>query len=78
MLGRRDVGQGRFFADQTYHFQTLRVLNDIAADGADTSEVLETIKHIRSGTGLNVMVEVVNPLGDPQLQALAHYFSRLR
>jgi cytochrome c553 len=31
----------------------------------------------RSGTGLNVMVEVVNPLGDPQLQALAHYFSRL-
>jgi alpha-beta hydrolase superfamily lysophospholipase len=49
MLGRRDVGRGRFFADQTYHFQTLRVLNDIASDGADTSEVLETIKHIRSG-----------------------------
>ena len=38
-----------FFTDQTYHFQTLRVLNDIAADGADTSEVLETINHIRSG-----------------------------
>jgi hypothetical protein len=33
---------------QRWH-QTLRVLNDIAADGADTSEVLETIKHIRSG-----------------------------
>ncbi|WP_338822172.1 alpha/beta hydrolase family protein [Bradyrhizobium septentrionale] len=45
----RDVGHDRFFADQTYHFQTLRALTDIAADGADTSEVLETIKHIRSG-----------------------------
>jgi alpha-beta hydrolase superfamily lysophospholipase len=45
----RDVGRDRFFHDQTYHFQTLRALNDIAADGADTSEVLETIKHIRSG-----------------------------
>src|SRR3977135_3358393 len=44
-----DHGQGRFFTDQTYHFQTLRALTDIAADGADTAEVLETIKHIRSG-----------------------------
>src|SRR6516164_5760908 len=49
VLSNRDVGRGRFFDDQTYHFQTLRALNDIAADGADTSEVLETIKHIRSG-----------------------------
>jgi alpha-beta hydrolase superfamily lysophospholipase len=48
-LRREDVGQGRFFADQTYHFQTLRVLNDVPSDGADTAEVLETIKHIRSG-----------------------------
>ncbi|MBR1146648.1 S9 family peptidase [Bradyrhizobium sp. AUGA SZCCT0431] len=44
-----DRGQSRFFADQSYHFQTLRALTDIAADGADTSEVLETIRHIRSG-----------------------------
>jgi hypothetical protein len=43
------VGQGRFFADQTYHFQTLRVMNDVPSDGADTAEVLETIKHVRSG-----------------------------
>jgi alpha-beta hydrolase superfamily lysophospholipase len=48
-FGRQDVGQGRFFADQTYHFATLRVLNDVSSDGADTSEVLETIRHIRSG-----------------------------
>jgi pimeloyl-ACP methyl ester carboxylesterase len=39
----------KFFSDQTYHFQTLRALNDIPSGGADTSEVLETIKHIRSG-----------------------------
>jgi alpha-beta hydrolase superfamily lysophospholipase len=39
----------RFFADQTYHFQTLRALSDIASGGADTSEVLETIKHIKVG-----------------------------
>jgi pimeloyl-ACP methyl ester carboxylesterase len=46
-----DIGQARFFADQTYHFQTLRALSDVPSDGADTSEVLETIKHIRSGDG---------------------------
>ena len=46
---RRDVGQGRFFADQSHHFQTLRVLNDVASDGADAAEVLETIKRIRAG-----------------------------
>jgi hypothetical protein len=39
----------KFFKQQTYHFQTLRALNDIPYDGADTSEVLETIKHIRAG-----------------------------
>jgi hypothetical protein len=38
----------KFFNDQTYHFQTLRALNDIPYGGADTSEVLETIKHIRA------------------------------
>jgi alpha-beta hydrolase superfamily lysophospholipase len=48
-LRRGDVGQGRFFADQSYHFQTLRAMNDVASDGADTAEVLETIKRIRSG-----------------------------
>jgi hypothetical protein len=48
-LRRGDVGQGRFFADQSYHFQVLRALSDVPSDGADTSEVLETIKHIRSG-----------------------------
>jgi alpha-beta hydrolase superfamily lysophospholipase len=47
--GRAGYGQSRFFGDQAYHFQTLRALNDIQADGADTMEVLETITHIRQG-----------------------------
>jgi hypothetical protein len=34
----RGEGQTRFFADQAYHFQTLRVLNSIRADGADVGE----------------------------------------
>lgn len=45
----KDMGSPRFFADQTYHFQTLRALSDIPADGADTQEVLETIRHIPAG-----------------------------
>ena len=49
ILHRKDVGNGRFFANQSYHFQTLRAMNDVAADGADTAEVLETIKQIRAG-----------------------------
>ena len=37
----------RYFRDQAFHFQTIRVLNNIRADGADTSEVIETIGQIR-------------------------------
>ena len=44
-----DTGQSRFFKDQTYHFQTLRALSDEPYGGSDTEEVLETVKHIRSG-----------------------------
>ncbi len=42
----RDRGSGRFFRNQTYHFATLRALNSIPYDGADTGEILETVKHI--------------------------------
>jgi hypothetical protein len=49
ILHRKDVGNARFFANQPYHFQTLRAMNDVASDGADTAEVLETIKQIRAG-----------------------------
>lgn len=47
LLGRR--GTLRYFRDQAFHFQTLRALNNVRADGADTAEVLETIGHIREG-----------------------------
>ena len=43
------VSRSRFFGDQTYHFQTLRALSYIPYGGADTSEVLETIRHIKAG-----------------------------
>ena len=39
----------RFFRDQAFHFQTLRTVNNICADGADTGEVLQTISNIRDG-----------------------------
>lgn len=44
-----DRGQARFFADQTYHFQTLRAFSDIPFGGGDTGEILETIKHVEAG-----------------------------
>ena len=37
----------RFFRDQAFHFQTLRTVNNICANGADTGEVLQTISNIR-------------------------------
>ena len=48
VVGQRS-GERRFFRDQAFHFQTLRALNNLRADGADTGEVLETIAHIREG-----------------------------
>jgi cytochrome c553 len=33
---------------------------------------------VRTGTGINAMVDVVYPLGDTEMKALAHYLSRLR
>lgn len=44
-----DKGNQRFFRDQTYHHLTMRVLGQIPYGGADTGEVLETVKHIESG-----------------------------
>jgi alpha-beta hydrolase superfamily lysophospholipase len=44
-----DFGNQRYFVDQTYHHLTMRTLGAIPYGGADTGEVLETIKHIRAG-----------------------------
>jgi dienelactone hydrolase len=43
------VGNRRLFADPAYHFQALRVLNEVANGGADVTEILETIGLIHGG-----------------------------
>jgi hypothetical protein len=40
---------GRFFADQTYHFETLRTVGYAVSGGDDIGEVLETVKQITEG-----------------------------
>ncbi|AOW46404.1 hypothetical protein A4S02_06070 [Acetobacter ascendens] len=45
----KDYGISRFFQNQTFHFQNLRVLNDIAARGGDLNEVLMAISTIPDG-----------------------------
>ncbi len=41
--------RGRFFATQTFHFETLRNAGYIVSNCADLSEVLETVKVITEG-----------------------------
>lgn len=45
----QDQGNPRYFQNQHYHFQTLRVAGVAPADGADLSEIAETIRHIVAG-----------------------------
>ena len=44
-----DMGHPRFFADQTYDFETIRVLSDIQPAGGDSEEALQTIPAIKAG-----------------------------
>jgi alpha-beta hydrolase superfamily lysophospholipase len=44
-----DMGRPTFFADRTYNFEAVRVLNDVAAAGGDTGEALQAISQIRAG-----------------------------
>jgi pimeloyl-ACP methyl ester carboxylesterase len=41
--------KGRFFSNQTYHFETLRAVGYTVSGGADIGEVLETVKQIEEG-----------------------------
>jgi alpha-beta hydrolase superfamily lysophospholipase len=66
----------RFFADRTYHFQTLRALSDIASGGADTSEVLETIKHIKAGNS-DSWYAAWERTGDRLLELASHTRDRI-
>jgi alpha-beta hydrolase superfamily lysophospholipase len=42
-------GNPRFFVDQTYNFQTIRTLDDVAGFGGDTGEALQTIAGLKPG-----------------------------
>jgi alpha-beta hydrolase superfamily lysophospholipase len=44
-----DIGRTRFFADQTYNFEALRVLSEIAEAGGDYNEAMQAIAGIRAG-----------------------------
>ena len=48
-LSPQDVGRPQMFRDQTYHFESLRVLNDIAAVGGDVSEAAQAVAGIKAG-----------------------------
>ena len=41
--------RGRFFANQTFHFETLRNAGYIVSNCADLGEILETVKVIAEG-----------------------------
>lgn len=43
------LGNGRFFANQTFHFEALRALGYMQTGGAEAGEVLETVGLITEG-----------------------------
>jgi alpha-beta hydrolase superfamily lysophospholipase len=44
-----DRGNPRYFADQTYNFETVRVLNDISAVGGDSADITQAIAGLKAG-----------------------------
>ena len=44
-----DRGDAAFFKDQSYNFEAVRVLNDVAAAGGDSNEALQAIGEIKGG-----------------------------
>ena len=46
---KKDQGNARFFDDQTYYFEAIRVLTDTGPAGGDTAEAAEAISHIKAG-----------------------------
>jgi alpha-beta hydrolase superfamily lysophospholipase len=45
----KDLGNPRYFTDQTYNFETLRVLNDTSVAGGDAGEVAQAIAGLKAG-----------------------------
>jgi alpha-beta hydrolase superfamily lysophospholipase len=48
-LRPQDIGRPSMFRDQTYHFESLRVLNDIAAVGGDANEAMQAASGVKAG-----------------------------
>jgi alpha-beta hydrolase superfamily lysophospholipase len=44
-----DLGHPRFFADQTYEFETVRAQTDVAPAGGDTAEIAQAVAGVRAG-----------------------------
>lgn len=44
-----DQGHPRYFADQTYNFETLRVVNDLSVVGGDSADVEQAIAGLKAG-----------------------------
>ena len=44
-----EIGNARFFKDQTYNFETIRVLTDTAPVGGDLAEVTLAVAKIKTG-----------------------------
>jgi alpha-beta hydrolase superfamily lysophospholipase len=44
-----DLGHPRYFTDQTYNFETLRVLDDTSVAGGDSGEVAQAIEGLTAG-----------------------------
>ncbi len=85
-----DRGSPRFFADQTYNFQTIRALDDVSGVGGDIGETLQTIAGLKAGdadgwyaawdrTGDRVAAladRTADPLGRGQALLRAHAYYR--
>ena len=46
---KKPLGNARFFSDQAYYFEAIRVLTDTGPAGGDTGEASEAINHIKTG-----------------------------
>ncbi|HTV86803.1 MAG TPA: alpha/beta hydrolase [Dyella sp.] len=65
-----DRGNPRYFADQTYNFETIRVLNDIAAVGGDSADVALAVAGLKAGDAQG-WYQAWSAAGD-RAMALAH------
>jgi hypothetical protein len=64
---KADIGAPRFFADQTYNFQTIRALDDVSGIGGDFGETRETISGLKAGDATTAFSMIIRTGGCPSL-----------